>query len=85
MLRRDIPPELFYPDTMRYLLITAGGILLLYSGIYFIRLIHYLSTGAFALSSYGKGVLAGRIILFLVGLALLLWGLKKRKGSRESL
>ncbi len=68
---------------MRYLFLVTGVLLLLHTGLYFFRLAHYLQAGLFTLSPYGKGLLAGRILLFLAGVFLLWLGLRRTKKERN--
>jgi hypothetical protein len=64
---------------MKYLLIIVGMIVLLFPLVYFVRIIHFLSMGAYRFTAYGQGMLAGNILLLLLGAFLLFLGLKKKK------
>jgi hypothetical protein len=63
---------------MKYVSIVIGFILVAIGVVYFVELAKLLQE-SYEFTNYGLGILAGKTILLLLGIFLVIWGIKKSK------
>lgn len=72
----------FLIEVMKYVLIFLGIGLIAYALLYFIKLVDLLMN-SHEFTNYGLGVLAGKIILLVLGIFLMFLGIKKLRQKNQ--
>ena len=68
---------------MKYVVIIAGAILVVSALIYFVRLLTYLLE-SYEFTEFGFGILAGRVVMLVIGALLIRWGIRMKQAKSVS-